>query len=347
MTDLNILLSFLYFTSGINFAALFTCSIILYKKRKYSFQKFFALTFFYWGISFCNIFFYDYKEFHNINCFSNTLILTLDFWIVGFMIISLLHLLHYKSSSLKHTYIVSFPFFLFTISFYITKSEYILYILQYFTSILCFVMYIYIEIQVRKYGRKIKAYHSNLEKIHLQWTVNILRICLLIVILWLILSFNFTPIIDLIYNLLMLPSILYISKRIYNQELSKELDLIEKEEINYNFHFDISEIIREKQYYLTEDLNLDVLASHIGTNRTYLSRFINNELKTNFYDYINNFRIEHAENLLKDPNCKLNLESIAYESGFRSYSTFNRFFKKKYNTTPGDFRTKHLNGNFL
>jgi AraC-like DNA-binding protein len=145
----------------------------------------------------------------------------------------------------------------------------------------------------------------------------------------------------------MLPSILYISKRIYNQELSKELDLIEKEEINYNFHFDISEIIREKQYYLTEDLNLDVLASHIGTNRTYLSRFINNELKTNFYDYINNFRIEHAENLLKDPNCKLNLESIAYESGFRSYSTFNRFFKKKYNTTPGDFRTKHLNGNFL
>jgi AraC-like DNA-binding protein len=149
---------------------------------------------------------------------------------------------------------------------------------------------------------------------------------------------------DLVYNVLILPLIVYISKKIYQQEVPDEINPIEKEEVACDIpltsNFDISELIVEKQYYLIENLNLDTLASFIGTNRTYLSRIINSELNTNFYDYINTFRIEHAESLLKDIDCKLSIEQVAYDSGFRSYSTFNRFFKKRYDTTPGAFRAR-------
>ncbi len=351
MIHSNTLLHLLYFTSGINFIVLFTASIMLLKKGKYRFQKLFSLTFLLWSVSFANIFFYDYNEFHNINCFYNTLLIIFDFWIMGFMIISLLHFLHYKSSSLNRTLWVLLPFLLFTIAFVTTKSEQVYTLLQYFAGVLSFVMYIYIEFKVRQYSYEIKACYSNLERIHLKWTVYILRICLIIVILWLLLSFNLSPIIDLVYNVLILPLIVYISIKIYTQELPQEINTVDKEEIAQSlplaFNLDISALIREKQYYLTEDLNLEMLASLIRTNRTYLSRIINSELNTNFYDYINTFRIEHAESLLKDPNCTLSVEQVAYESGFRSYSTFNRFFKKRYNTTPGGFRARKTSSNDL
>lgn len=262
------------------------------------------------------------------------------------MIISLLYLLHHKSSSLKYTYLILLPFFLFSFIFIITKSLFIYTLLQYFTGALCLIMYVYIEYKISKHSQEIKSCHSNLDTIHLKWTAYILRICLVIVALFLFLRFNFSALIDLIYNILILPLIIYISIKILKQEVPQTTNITNNEELKKAIPLyqssDISELIYKNQYYLTEDLNLNMLANLIGTNRTYLSRIINQELEINFYDYINTFRIKHAEELLKSPDCSLNLESIAYESGFRSYSTFNRFFKKKHNITPGNFREKYL-----
>ncbi len=38
----------------------------------------------------------------------------------------------------------------------------------------------------------------------------------------------------------------------------------------------------------------------MGTNRTYLSRFFNQEKQMTFFDYVNNLRVEHAVGLLKN-----------------------------------------------
>lgn len=351
MQDSIIILMLLSFSSGINFLVLFLSSIMLIIRGKYRFQKLFSITYFLWGLCFASIFFYDYGEFYFQFCFQNTLILILNFSIIGFMIISLLDLLLYKKpfSYLRVLFIL--PFILFPISYIITKNEVIYTVLQYFTMVLCLAIYLYIEIKVRIYYREIHDYYSNIERIHLKWTVYILRLCLVILVLWLGLSFNFLPFMDIIYNVLTLPLILYISYKIYFQELPEEIN--QEKEGGFNDRktliqgIDITALILEKKYYLTENLNLTMLASLIGTNRTYLSRFINKELNTNFYDYINAFRVEHAMRLLKDSNSKQSLEEVAYQSGFGSYTTFNRFFKKRYNTTPGGFRARKTSSNDL
>lgn len=141
----------LSFSSGINFLVLFLSSIMLIIRGKYRFQKLFSLTYFLWGLSFASIFFYDYGEFYFQFCFQNTLILILNFSIIGFMIISLLDLLLYKKpfSYLRVLFIL--PFILFPISYIITKNEVIYTVLQYFTMVLCLAIYLYIEIKVRIY----------------------------------------------------------------------------------------------------------------------------------------------------------------------------------------------------
>lgn len=351
MQDSIIILMLLSFSSGINFLVLFLSSIMLIIKGKYRFQKLFSLSFFLWGLSFSDVFFYDYGEMGSKFCYQNTLILILNFSIIGFMIISLLDLLLYKKpfSYLRVLFIL--PFILFPISYIITKNEIIYTVLQYFTMVLCLIIYLYIELKIRKYNKEIQDYYSNIERIHLKWTVYILRLCLVIVALWLGLSFNFLPFTDIIYNIITLPLILYISYKIYFQEPPKEINQEKEGGINDRETLiqgvDITALILEKQYYLTENLNLTMLASLIGTNRTYLSRFINTKLNTTFYDYINTFRVEHAMRLLRDSNSKQSLEEVAYQSGFGSYTTFNRFFKKRYNTTPGGFRARETSSNNL
>ena len=68
----------------------------------------------------------------------------------------------------------------------------------------------------------------------------------------------------------------------------------------------------------------------------------NNKLKrmnTSFYNLVNRFRIEQAKKLLLDPKAShLSIEGIAYECGFKSRSTFFKFFKKEVGMTPTAFK---------
>ena len=55
----------------------------------------------------------------------------------------------------------------------------------------------------------------------------------------------------------------------------------------YNFIKRFEECIYEEQIYLNPKLTLTDLALKVGTNRTYLSNYINHELKKTFFDFIN------------------------------------------------------------
>ncbi|WP_449397875.1 helix-turn-helix domain-containing protein [Chryseobacterium wanjuense] len=66
---------------------------------------------------------------------------------------------------------------------------------------------------------------------------------------------------------------------------------------------------------------------------------INAGFQKNFFQYVNEYRIEHAKKLLKDNSKnKLSILGIAYESGFNSKTSFNTTFKKLTNQTPSEFK---------
>lgn len=85
------------------------------------------------------------------------------------------------------------------------------------------------------------------------------------------------------------------------------------------------------QLYLQHDLTLQQLAHAIGTNRSYLSQYFSRQGIT-YNTYINNLRINHFIDLYQKAAATsqtVGAKQLAYESGFRSYSTFSRAFMQR------------------
>jgi len=90
--------------------------------------------------------------------------------------------------------------------------------------------------------------------------------------------------------------------------------------------------------YINQDLNLPELANSLGWNRSFLSGLINSGLDKNFYDFINEFRLNHAIERMKQGEYKqYTLEHIATNSGFKSYISFYRIFKRYHKQSPSEY----------
>lgn len=99
------------------------------------------------------------------------------------------------------------------------------------------------------------------------------------------------------------------------------------------------EIFIKNEIYTHPDLTLLKLADLLNTNTTYLSRFINEEYKTNFSQLLNLYRIEKAcVLLLSNKMDNLTIEAIAQAAGFNSKSTFNTAFRNQKGITPTQWR---------
>ena len=85
----------------------------------------------------------------------------------------------------------------------------------------------------------------------------------------------------------------------------------------------------EEKIYLNPKLTLNELAMTIGSNKSYLSEFLNSQGKS-FYDYINEHRIAEACRILDAAKVgdRINMSHVATQSGFNSISSFNRYFYK-------------------
>jgi AraC-like DNA-binding protein len=110
---------------------------------------------------------------------------------------------------------------------------------------------------------------------------------------------------------------------------------------------DIKQRLREKliKYFETEkpyirpDLSLEDVCIYLQTNRSYISRIINDDFELNFYHFVNRYRIEEAKRLFALPEKDhFSIKGIAEYSGFKSISTFNTAFKKFEGTTPSSYK---------
>lgn len=117
----------------------------------------------------------------------------------------------------------------------------------------------------------------------------------------------------------------------------------EPEELNLQQEAAFAErmyLLFEKEHvYLNPRLRLSELAMLLGTNRTYLSQYFNQNCESTFYDFVNDYRIHHAKLLLHSTDDTL--ETIAMNSGFNSLSTFRRAFVQREGMSPIEFRASN------
>jgi AraC-like DNA-binding protein len=102
----------------------------------------------------------------------------------------------------------------------------------------------------------------------------------------------------------------------------------------------ILKLINDKKIYLNSSLTVENIASNLQTNSKYISYVINDCFQKNFYNFVNEYRIKSAIDLLSDPKYShYSIEGIGNLSGFKSKSSFNSAFKKQTGKTPSEFKS--------
>jgi AraC-like DNA-binding protein len=95
----------------------------------------------------------------------------------------------------------------------------------------------------------------------------------------------------------------------------------------------------EKKLYRNADLKLHELSKELNISGHQLSQVLTDNLGKNFTTYINEFRIREACEMIGSTQ-HLTLESIGYDVGFNSKSTFFAAFKKHTGKTPAAYQQK-------
>lgn len=105
----------------------------------------------------------------------------------------------------------------------------------------------------------------------------------------------------------------------------------------------LTKSMESEKYYLNENLTLKELADKLETSPNNLSQIINEKFNKNFYEFINEYRINEVKRMLVDPKYShYSMIGIAFECGFNSKSTFNSVFKQFTGKTPTEFRKSDL-----
>jgi len=107
-----------------------------------------------------------------------------------------------------------------------------------------------------------------------------------------------------------------------------------------NLQENLKIIMEEEKLYCDEDLSLTRLSEALEVTSHQLSHFLNEYHNKNFNSYINNYRITEAKKLLISDSKRSTL-SVAFASGFNSYSAFYTAFKKEIHLSPAEFRKQN------
>jgi len=232
------------------------------------------------------------------------------------------------------------------------------FILRLAISVISF-LYAFESIKIlRSYRSRLLNEYSSTEKIKLEWLRTLLYSFMFVSFVFIVASlitkgdrypqfdyniYYFFSIFILIYFMsykaLSQPKLIQLYNFDYEFEVTPKLKIPEKQN-------DLSDGVKKlKQYMLKEksflngELTASELAKELNISRHQLSRLLNEKLGKNFYDFINEYRVEEFKRRLKLPeNDQLTLLGIAFDSGFNSKTTFNTIIKRSTGLTPSQYK---------
>ncbi len=100
----------------------------------------------------------------------------------------------------------------------------------------------------------------------------------------------------------------------------------------------IEQFMQTQKPFLNSDLNLRLLSQLMQIPERSISNTINKSAGSNFYSYINQYRVQEAIRMLKsDDYSKFSIVGIGEASGFNSKSSFYNNFKRVTQTSPSKY----------
>lgn len=100
----------------------------------------------------------------------------------------------------------------------------------------------------------------------------------------------------------------------------------------------LEKLMEEDKLYTNPDLKLNDLAAAVEVSTYTLSYIFNQYLNQNYYDYINEHRLERFKELVaRKAHTKYTLNILIEKCGFGSRASFFRYFKKVTGITPNEY----------
>lgn len=195
---------------------------------------------------------------------------------------------------------------------------------------------------IRRYNQAIKRWSSYTENVSIQWLYYIYALMLTLFLAWTLTNIAQAGYATVVYN--MACCVIFFSlafhlshhRVVVFEECDPQTD---KSTRRFHFADSLQRAFEVEQIWQDPKLTIVNLATRLGTNRTYLSQYFNNELQQPFYTYVNNYRITYAKSLLLEQDYTLDI--IAEMTGFNSLSSFRRTFLAQEGVTPGEFRRQY------
>ncbi len=218
---------------------------------------------------------------------------------------------------------------------------------------------IYAYRYIRDYNLSLLQVYSSLKNIDLKWTRYLVAVYAAWIALWLLANISpYNNYIDAVYDFVVAAIVaitIFSMIRHAHTLAAMERNLSTADEVTENhaetrstlppsngqpssFDTRFEALFVEDKIYLNPILTIDELARALGSNRTYTSNYINQNLGTSFYNYVNSWRLRHAEELLAHTN--LTAQEVAHQSGFNSIASFRRYFQKTHGMSAIEWRKR-------
>lgn len=350
----------LCFASGVTLCLLIGCCIFLFRRHHtYQFQRTFAVVMLMLAVGFFNNFLMLACRNLPIALYINTLLILYDYIIVGGFMMFVVSLVFPSRYSALQLLLFEVPYVVALLMFAFTRIPLIYNAVQIYTIVTSTALWIWLSSAIRKHNRMLLDNTGNLEYFDLHWGAILITLLYAVQLVWAVESLSnqswFTVdtadsnlLFDTLWCFISMAYVLLILRKIVRQQVfsipaqdaaSADTSASTTEYYKALDNINIDSAIRDKRLYLDTAMTLQKLATLLGTNRQYLSNYINREKQRTFYEYINDFRLEEARNILDHwkPAQQRSMEDVATLSGFNSYSTFLRSFVKKYGVSPSKY----------
>lgn len=189
-----------------------------------------------------------------------------------------------------------------------------------------------LTIKYKTYLYEAEMKEKDLALIKKNYSITLLLIMIAIVLVALILIYGmyrnknrmYTKIVMLYQNL--------------QRKTKAESELLLKSDKSRDIIACLENLMKNEQIYKDHTLSRDRVAELIGTNRTYLSKVVNDYYGKSINQLINSYRIDRAVELLSNTENDMPMKAIEADCGFNSSSNFFKLFKDYMGMSPAKFR---------
>lgn len=208
---------------------------------------------------------------------------------------------------------------------------------------------------INKYREQLKDSKSNIENIDLTWLKILVLGFALVTLVGVVLSLSkvvnlFHPVevslqiflgLTTYYADLVLVCFLLFFSAVNVSSVEKVKDQVKSSYDDYKADEEyVSRVVKfmdQEKPYLKSNITLDALSEMLDVPARELTALLNGHFKMNYYEFINNYRIKEAKEILR-ANKEQTISDVFLAVGFNSKSVFNTFFKKDTGMTPSEFR---------